>query len=94
MTTFEKALAGDRRSIDRIFFNSKGDCRSDEESRIIFNMSLPVEERLRRIAVLREARSFVKPAHKAERSVAHVPFGALISSADMIHAHSLGVQLD
>lgn len=94
MTTFEKALAGDQRCIDRIFFNSKGSCRSDEEFEIVFNMRLPVAERLRRIAVLREARSFAKPARKIARPALSVPFGALISQGDAIRARSLGVRLD
>lgn len=80
MTTFEKAMAGDERAIERYFFDSKGATRSDEECHIIFNLKLDYKERLRRVAVLREASSFSKQSRKATRlAVPHIPFELLVS---------------
>ena len=94
MTTFEKAMAGDGRAIERYFFDSKGATRSDEECHIIFNLKLDYQERLRRVAALREADSLNKQPRKATRpAVAHIPFELLISQVDAIHARALGVQL-
>lgn len=95
MTTFEKAMTGDERAIERYFFTREGACRSDEESDIIFNMKVDYRVRLCCIAALREAQSLNKQPRKAARpAVSHVPFESLISNADVIHARALGVQLN
>jgi hypothetical protein len=53
MTTFEKAMTGDRKSVERFFFDSKGRTRSDKEADIIFNFKLAETERIARVAAIR-----------------------------------------
>ena len=94
MNLIERALAGDAKAIDKVFFNSKGGTRSDDESDIVFNTNLPERERVRRIAILREAKFFTKPQRTAKVASKHVPFDVLVGEFDAYHARAFGVRLD
>lgn len=95
MTTFEKAMTGDEKSIEQFFFGKNGSTRSEMESRIIFNFDLHYKERLRRVSIIRAAQSIQGvPSNETALRVSHVSFDNLIIANDTHHTRSVGIQLD
>lgn len=94
MTTFEKAMNGDGKSIEKVFFGSgNGRNLSDAECDIIFNVRLGHVEQLRRLSVVREAQSF-RPKSRKRNEPQYVPFDSLLTGEDTLRARALGVRLD
>ena len=94
MTVLEKAMTGDSKAIEQYFFKKDGSCRSDVEADIVFNQTLHYTERLRRIAVIREAQSFQRKATRTVKTrVSHIPFESRINEGDLLHARALGIRI-
>ncbi|WP_158788597.1 hypothetical protein [Granulicella sp. L46] len=68
-----------------------------DESAVVFNLRLTHEEKLLRLAIIREAKAVRRNARKraVQSPVVTTPitFGGLITDADTIHARAFGISL-
>lgn len=91
-------ISADVRRKERELFGNKRNLPADE-SAIVFNFRLSHEEKLSRLAVIREAKAIRRAARKDVRKYQPAPkaivrtFPGLITDADMFHARAFGIRL-